>query len=98
MGLAAVLGLATVESSLPPSAVKPISFIALAAMLGGDLWFCRAIGHLASGLGQSGPRWSHGVWVASKFLAFVAWWLALLKMRSILKRAYVQEPIPFFPP
>jgi hypothetical protein len=95
LGLAAVLGLATVESSLPPATVKPISFIGLAAILGGDLWFCRILGQLAAGLGQSGPRWSHGAWIASKFLAFVAWWLALLKMRAILKRAYMREPIPF---
>jgi hypothetical protein len=63
LGLAAVLGSATLESSLPPAAVKPISFIALAAILGGDLWFCRILGHLASGLGQSGPTlepWSMG--------------------------------------
>jgi hypothetical protein len=98
LGLATALGLATVESSLPAGAGKPIAFVGLAAMFGGELYFCHEIGRLASALGQSGARWSSGVWIASKFLAFIAWWLVLLKMRSLLKRTYASEPIPFFPP
>jgi hypothetical protein len=91
-GIAAALGVATIESSLPPDAVKAIAFAALAAIFGGELFFCRDLGRLASGVGQSESRWSTGVWIASKFLAFVAWWLALLKMRSLLNRIYTEEP------
>lgn len=96
-GIAAALGLATIESSLPPDSVKPIAFVAVAVMFGGELFFCRDLGRLAFGLGQSASRWSTGVWIASKFPAFIAWWLALLKMRGLPKRTYAPQPNPIFP-
>ena len=97
LGLVLILALATFEASLPGKASKPVAMLSLAAIVGGELYFCRNLGRLASGLGQSGTRWSHGVWIASKFLAFIAWWLALLKIRKVLNRVYAPQAVPFFP-
>jgi hypothetical protein len=97
LGFALILTIATFDASLPRDAIKPLAILSLAAMVGGELYFCRYLGRLADGLGQSGTRWSHGVWIAAKFLAFVAWWLALLKIRKILNRVYAPPSVPFFP-
>jgi len=97
LGFALILALATFEASLPEKAIKPITMLSLAAIVGGDIYFCRNLGRLADGLGQSGTRWTYGVWIASKFLAFIAWWLALLKIRKILNRVYTPQAVPLFP-
>lgn len=97
LGFALALALASFETSLPGDAVRPIALVALAAILGGDLYFCRNLGRLANGLGQSSSHWVSGVWIASKFLFFIAWWLALLKIRRVLNRAYAPPAVPIFP-
>lgn len=97
VGIALALGLATFDASLPGEAIKPIALLSLATIFGGELWFCRDLGYLADGLGQSGSRWSHGVWIASKFLVFIAWWLALLKISRVLNRVYAPATVPLFP-
>jgi hypothetical protein len=96
-GLVAIIGMATYESSLPPQTIKPIAAAGLAGIFGGELYFCHLIGRLAQGLGQSGARWRNGVWIASKFFAFLAWWLALIKIRFIMSRTYAPQPTPIFP-
>jgi hypothetical protein len=92
-GFIMVLVLATIGASLPSWALKPAAFAALILIVGGDLYFCHCMGRLAAGLGQSASAWRSGIWIASKFLAFIAWWLALLKMRSLVNRTFAAPPV-----
>jgi hypothetical protein len=97
LGLALLLALATYEASLPAQAIKAVAITGLALTFGGEIFFCHCLGRLAQGLGQSGRRWSIGVWIASKFLFFIAYWLALVKIWFVLARAYAAPPDPLFP-
>jgi hypothetical protein len=96
-GCALALALLGFQTSLPVNVMRPLAVVAMAAIVGGDFYFCRNLGRLANGLGQSGPHWVGGVWVASKFMFCVAWWLALLKIRRVMSRAYAPPVVPIFP-
>jgi hypothetical protein len=88
LGLAELLAVATFEAALPARFVKASTIVGLFMFIGGEIYFCHCLGRLAAGLGHRARKWSVGVWIASKLLVFIAWWLALLKMRSLVNRTF----------